>query len=113
MLRQRLTDRDRVRIFAAHDGICHLCGCKIWPGERWEVSHPIALELGGQDDDTNRAPAHFACHKLRTAQYDMPAIAKVKRVRAKHLGAHRSQRPMACGRRSPWKKRLDGTVVRR
>lgn len=113
MKRARLSTRDRLRIFEAHHGKCHLCSLKIQIGQKWDVSHPIALELGGADDDSNRAPAHTECHRAHTAMNDIPRIAKSRNVRARHVGAHVSRHPMPCGRRSKFKKKISGEVVLR
>lgn len=112
--RKRISTRERARLFALHNGICHLCGAKIdGTRERWEISHEIPLELGGADDDENRMPAHAKCHRAHTSEVDIPQIAKAKRVAAKHTGAYRSRSPMPGGRASKWRKRMDGTVERR
>ena len=87
MKRQRLSTAARVRIFEASGGVCHLCSGKIQVGEAWDVSHEIPIELNGADDDTNRKPAHRKCHRTHTAEVDIPTIAKVKRIAAKHIGA--------------------------
>jgi len=88
MTRRRLSTKARVSIFTRANGICHLCGGKITPGEAWDVSHEIPLALGGADDETNWRPAHRKCHRDHTAQTDIPAIARAKRREAKHIGAH-------------------------
>jgi hypothetical protein len=44
---------------------------------------------------------------------DIPQIAKVKRIRQRHIGAKQSRSPLPGGRRSQWKKKMDGSVVRR
>ena len=88
--RRRISTRDRAKLFAAHNGICHLCGLRIQPGEAWEVSHPIPLAAGGADDETNWAPAHKKCHAHQTSEIDAPLIAKVRRVQARHIGAKQS-----------------------
>lgn len=115
MKRKSLSTRDRVRIFTIHGGICHMCGVKIdGTRDRWEVSHDIPLELGGADDDQNRKPAHYKCHRAHTAGVDLPVIAKAKRTHAKHIGAFkRSGRPMPGSRTSPWKRKISGEVVPR
>jgi 5-methylcytosine-specific restriction endonuclease McrA len=101
-------------LFLKHGGICHICGGKISEGERWEVSHEIPLELGGDDDDVNAKPAHHKCHRHQTSTVDIPAIAKAKRLQVRHLGAKApSKRPMPGSRASKWKRRMDGTVVPR
>lgn len=113
MTRRRWTALRRADLFMTHDGICHICGGKIGIGEPWDIEHVIPLALGGDDDEANCRPAHVACHKDKTAD-DKAQIAKANRVRAKHLGAReRPRRIMAGSKLSPWKKRLDGTVVRR
>ena len=104
--RRSLTAKDRLRIFADHNGRCHLCGGKIDPRiEAWEVSHEIPLELGGDDDDINRQPAHRKCHRAHTSNTDIPNIAKAKRRELKNLGATKPKyrwpsRPFA-SRRTP------------
>jgi hypothetical protein len=40
-------------------------------------------------------------------------IAKVKRIHQKHVGAARSKSPMPLGRNSQFKRKMDGTIVRR
>jgi hypothetical protein len=44
---------------------------------------------------------------------DIPLIAKVKRIHQKHIGAKRPKSQMPGGRNSMWKKKMDGSVVRR
>lgn len=104
----------RVRIFQAAGGVCHVCDGKIHAGDRWELSHVIPLELGGEDAEGNLKPAHYACHRTITARDDVPAISRAKRREASHIGAKAPSRtPMACGRSSRWKRRMDGSVVPR
>jgi 5-methylcytosine-specific restriction endonuclease McrA len=77
----------RLRIWEAHSGICCLCEQKIdGTRDKWIVEHKRALGLGGADDDANCAPAHETCRRLKDRQ-DVPAIAKAKRMKARHVGA--------------------------
>lgn len=87
MKRKRLSTKDRVALFRANAGICHICKLPIMAGQTWDVSHVIPLAQGGKDDDSNRAPAHRSCHRKLTSETDQPAIAKSKRIEAKHIGA--------------------------
>ncbi|NDB70139.1 MAG: HNH endonuclease, partial [Methylocystaceae bacterium] len=44
----------------------------------------------------------------------IPRIAKTKRLKAKHLGARSSAyRPIPGSKSSPWKRKIDGTIIRR
>jgi 5-methylcytosine-specific restriction endonuclease McrA len=110
--RQRISNRDRLKIWERDQGICHLCQGRIAAGEPWQLEHKRALELGGEDAPENMAPAHIHCHKTKTKD-DHQRTAKAKRVKLKHLGGWVSRTPMACGRKSKWKKKLDGSVVPR
>ena len=86
---------------------------KVVPGEDWDVSHDIPLEVGGKDDASNWFVAHRKCHRVHTSTVDMPLIAKVKRIHQKHVGAKKSRSPMPLGRGSKFKRKMDGTIVRR
>jgi 5-methylcytosine-specific restriction enzyme A len=109
--RKRLSTTERLALLERENFRCHLCGGQIQPGQAWDVSHEIPLELGGADDDENRRAAHRKCHRNHTAKVDQPKIAKAKRNYAKYRGAAVSQRPMRGGRRDTLKRRMDGTVV--
>jgi len=96
--RRSMTPLRRARIFDAAGGVCHLCGQVIdGTREKWEAEHVIALEISRDDSDANLRPAHVACHRAKTSE-DAGLIAKAKRVRAKHIGAHRPKRKIP-GRR--------------
>ena len=114
MTRRSLSTRERLRLFNLYGGVCHFCEQKIdGTRDRWEISHELALELGGADDDENRKPAHYKCHRAHTAEKDIPQIAKSNRQRAKHVGAHRPRAIMPGSKASRFKKKMDGTVERR
>lgn len=86
MKRKRRTTAQRVKIFHDANGICHICTHKIdGVREAWEIEHVIPLAMGGDDVDANLKPAHKTCHRDKTDS-DVTAIAKAKRVEAKHLG---------------------------
>ena len=89
MARRSFSKKDRARIFAANDGICHLCSGGIEVGQAWEVEHVIAWELTRDDSDENLRPAHVKCHKTKTHGQDRPVINQAKRREAKHTGASR------------------------
>lgn len=104
--------RVRLRVFEAHGGVCHLTGQKIWPGDEWDCDHIQALCNGGEHRESNLAPALRPAHRAKTAE-DVKLRAKADRVRKKHLGIHQSRTPLNCGRKSRFKKKLNGQVVLR
>ncbi len=111
-MRKTVSTKRRVELFKAHDGVCHICGGKIQVGEAWELEHQIPIALGGADDETNWALAHVKCHRGKTSE-DVGNIARAKRREARHLGIKKSRNPLPGGRSSPWKRTMDGRVVRR
>jgi 5-methylcytosine-specific restriction protein A len=110
---RRMSPTRRARIFADRDGICHICGERIdGTRERWEVEHIVPYALTRDDSDDNLAPAHVACHAGKTAG-DVAQIAKAARVERKHIGAHRPKSIIPGSKASGWKRRMDGTTIRR
>lgn len=111
--RRSLSTRERLDLFLEANGQCQACGWQLRPGTRWEVDHVIPLALGGRDEACNLQVLCEPCHSGKTRTRDVPAIAKSARVRARHLGAVRSRRPMPCGRGSRWRRMMDGRIVPR
>jgi 5-methylcytosine-specific restriction protein A len=103
--------RVRQRVFDRHDGICYLSGRKIMPGDKWQLEHPLALINGGENRESNLAPALVEPHKVKTAE-DVKQKAKNDRVRKRHLGIKKPSK-FACSRDSKFKKKIDGSVVLR
>ena len=114
MTRRHLSTKERARLFTLHSGVCHFCEGKIdGTREAWDISHDVALELGGADDDKNRKPAHRKCHRSHTAKHDQPLIAKWKRRAAKNSGAKaKSSRPVPGSRGSGIRKPMNGPAYR-
>lgn len=77
--------RVRLRVFEAHGGICHISGRKIRPGEPWDLEHIIALINGGENRESNLAPALRDKHKEKTAK-DVAEKAETRRKLAKTIG---------------------------
>lgn len=113
-MNRRMSTTRRARIFAAANGICHIC-CQPIDGtkEAWDADHVIPLEISRDDSDDNLRPAHKRCHSRKTAESDVPAIAKAKRVKAKHEGAFQTRNPLPGSKRSKWKTKIGGGWVRR
>lgn len=104
--------RVRLRVFERCGGRCHISGRKIMPGDKWDMDHVVALVNGGENRESNLAPALSTEHKIKTAA-DVAQKSKERRVRAKHIGLHRPKSIVPGSRASGWKKKLNGEVVRR
>lgn len=105
--------RVRLRVFDRCGGRCHISGRKIRPGDRWEMDHVIALCNGGENRESNLAPAIYEEHRQKTAA-DVKQKAKDASVRARHLGIKpKSRRAVPGSKDSPWKRKVNGTTVRR
>ena len=104
--------RVRLRIFDRYDGRCQ-CGCgrKILAGEKWDAEHKIALINGGSHSESNLRPLLNEHHKTKT-RADVAVKSRSYRRRAKHLGI-KKRSSFATNRDGEFKKKMDGTVVRR
>lgn len=105
--------RVRLRVIERQDTRCAHCGRKLGvAGERIDIDHITALANGGEHAETNLQALCAPCHKLKTGA-DVAEKAKVDRVRKKHLGLTRPKATLAGSKASKWKRKLDGTTVRR
>jgi 5-methylcytosine-specific restriction protein A len=104
----------RLRIFETHGGVCHISGRKIGPSDQWDIDHIIALADGGENRETNLAPAIRERHREKTSA-EATARATGKRKRMKAIGIKKAKRPMQGSRDHPGGliKHLDGSVSRR
>lgn len=96
----------RMRIFDRAKGICHISGRKIMPGEKWDLEHKLALCLGGENRESNLAPALSDKHKEKTAE-DRAIKADLDAKRGKHI-LPKAKKPW-----SKYRKKMNGEVVLR
>lgn len=97
--------RVRIRVFDTANGRCHVCGRKITATEYWQADHIKALCNGGENRESNIAPACRNCCYRKTAE-DVAEKAEVYAVRRKHILPR--DKP-----KSKWKRKLNGQVVLR
>lgn len=103
----------RARIFQAHGGVCHIAKRKIESGEPWDLDHVVALINGGENRETNLAPALRDKHREKT-KADVALKSKVYHKAAKHIGiSFRKGPPMPGSRASGFRKKINGQVERR
>lgn len=110
-MRREFTAKVKYAAFERAAGHCEICTAFLMPG-RFRYDHRIPDYLGGEPTLENCVVQCITCDKPKTAA-DQTTIAKVKRVRARHIGASESRTPMPCGKRSKWKRTMSGKVVPR
>jgi 5-methylcytosine-specific restriction endonuclease McrA len=76
----------RVRVFDRANGICHITGARIQTGDEWDCDHIKRLEDGGENRESNLAPALKEPHRKKTAEENKRGR-KATRQRAAHIGA--------------------------
>lgn len=103
---QKVPPRVRLRVFERENGICHLTGTKIKPGDAWELEHRVSLILGGEHRESNLFPALVEPHRRKTAN-EVAIKSKIARVKKKHLGI---DKPKA-GFSKRFKRKMNGDVV--
>ena len=104
--------RVKLRVFEKNGGICHLTGRKITPADQWDLDHITALVNGGENRESNLAPALRHAHKEKSAQ-DVAQKAKDRRVRSRLERIEKKRATIAGSKETKWKRKIDGTVVPR
>lgn len=105
--------RVRVRVFERAYGICAGCSRLIFAGDKWQCDHKIPLIADGENKESNLQLLCDWCHKDKT-KLDVANKSISYKKRAKNIGvALKKKRSLPGGRNSPWKIKVDGTVVRR
>jgi 5-methylcytosine-specific restriction protein A len=102
----------QLRILDRQDNCCALTGARFCPGDVIEFDHITPLWLGGENREKNLQAITGASHKKKT-QVEATVRAKTNRQKSKHLGLSKKKRPMAGSKASKWKRKMDGTVVKR
>lgn len=107
MPRREFTDKIKVDAFTRAGGKCEKCTGHLYAG-KVHYDHRIPDAMGGEPTLANCDVLCAACHGVKTQTLDVPAIAKVKRIRAKHIGA---KKPSAWNRK--YKRKVNGKTVLR
>lgn len=101
----------RLRIFRAHDKRCHITCKLIRPGDEWDLDHIKALRDGGENRESNLAPALRIAHRAKTAA-EAKQRARVDRS-AKRFAGIKKPSTFQGARTHHLKKKIDGTVIDR
>jgi 5-methylcytosine-specific restriction protein A len=93
------------RIFDAWKGECHITHVKIEIGDDWDVDHIKRLADGGENRESNMAPALRDAHQRKTAE-ETQRGRKADRIRRRHIGARpKSKTPIQSPAKPEKKKR--------
>lgn len=112
MNRREFSRKTKAEAFQRCGGKCEICTAKLMPG-KFRYDHRLPDWFGGEPTLENCVVQCVTCDAPKTAN-DIRDIRKVERIRDKHTGAFlRTKRPFPAGRNSPWKQKLDGTIVPR
>jgi len=109
--RGRMSNRLKLAIWEREHGKCMICGSKLRVGH-FIFEHVRALELGGEDHEDNIRLTCTPCATTKT-KVDHSTAAKAKRQKSGYLGLKVSKTPLPAGKKSKWKKKLNGQVVLR
>lgn len=107
--------RVRLRVWERKGGICHRCGRKISAGERWTCEHVKALiNHPGMNRESNLDITCDWCLPGKNAE-DVAEKSFTYRRRLSHAGLkhERSGRGFLTNKSGPFKRKFDGTLVRR
>jgi 5-methylcytosine-specific restriction protein A len=109
----KIPARVRDRLFEAKGHRCHNCTRVIEPGQHWTLEHLIALINGGENRESNLGVTCDWCLPGKNAA-DVAEKSTVYRKRAKANGIKTTKYPPMPGTKaSGWKRKMDGTLVRR
>lgn len=123
MSRQEFPRETRKAALRRSKGLCEASGPRYGLAEGFRCDAPLSKgvqfdhdlpdQMEGANDLDNCRAICVPCHKRKTAN-DIRQIRKADRQRDKHSGAFKpSANPVPGSRRSPFKRRMDGTTVLR
>ena len=78
-----IPDRVKIRVFERYGGKCYLTGKRLSAGE-WDVEHIKRLKAGGENRESNLAPAWRKPHREKTAAENVEN-GIINRKKRKHL----------------------------
>lgn len=110
----KVPSRVKMRVFERFKRACAKCGIKLVPGIAWDADHIKAIINGGENREANLQPLCLkVCHKPKTVA-DLAQKSADYQTRLSHLGPKKKTgRGFQTNRNGRFKKKMDGTVVRR
>ncbi len=109
-MRKEFPARVKEQAFKRADGTCEGCGAPLIVG-RFTYDHRDPDYFSSDNSLENCQVLGWCCDKPKTAK-DQADIGKSRRIQRREKGI-RKRSTFSCSRQSRWKKKIDGTVVRR
>lgn len=76
-----------------------------------EFDHfPVRAADGGENTLDNCVAVCRTCHRFKTGKFDIPAIAKSRRISDRHKGIRKSGRGFPTNKMGPFKRKIDGRI---
>lgn len=110
MTRREFPNKVKKAAYQRANGYCEICGAVLTVG-KFRYDHRLPDALGGEPTLENCVVQCLPCDKPKTAA-DVTRIRKADRQRYRHLGIRPKSR-LPGSKDSPFKIKLDGSVVRR
>ncbi len=104
--------RVKLRILERYERRCYLTGEPLVPGQ-FDFEHMIAIVNGGENRESNIAPANKPAHKIKTRADNAIKAKRAKSLKKRYGLVKPKGRPMMGTKASGYKKHFDGTVTRR
>jgi 5-methylcytosine-specific restriction protein A len=108
---QAIPPRVRLRVWDQFDGRCALCVRRLFPSDKWQCDHIVALVNGGEHRERNLRLLCDWCHKEKTAS-DVAQKSKDRRKRAKHVGIKKPGRKIPGSKGTGIRKPINGPAYR-
>jgi 5-methylcytosine-specific restriction endonuclease McrA len=104
--------RVKLRIWWRQGGRCAECRREVYARDKPQFDHVVALVNGGEHRESNLRMLCGWCHGQKT-RADVREKARVAARAKSHFGLRSKRSRWPYGRNSPWKKKINGEVVRR
>jgi 5-methylcytosine-specific restriction endonuclease McrA len=72
--------------------------------------YPVRAADGGENTLDNCVAVCRTCHRYKTRMFDLPAIAKGKRISDRHKGIKKAPTGFATNRMGAFKRKIDGRI---
>ena len=102
--------RVKLRVLKRYRYRCYLSKIEIKPGDKWDVDHVLAIINGGENRESNLAPALKVKHVEKT-KVDLSIKAKRDKSHKKRFGITKPKKSMPGSKASGVRICLDGTVI--